>query len=127
MTRPVLLVVSRSAAVREVLETELAGRYGRDYAVVAAASPTRPGRPLSRRPARRRRSRCCWPASAGTIPRAWRCSPSSATRAGRAARARARWGDWRTARPIFDALALGRVDRWLLRPEETPDEEFHRR
>jgi thioredoxin reductase (NADPH) len=36
-----------------------------------------------------------------------------------------RWGDWSTARPIFDALAVGQADRWITRPEGTPDEEFH--
>jgi thioredoxin reductase (NADPH) len=38
----------------------------------------------------------------------------------------ARWGDFATARPIFDAIVVGRVDRWVLRPEAAPDEEFHR-
>ena len=37
-----------------------------------------------------------------------------------------RWGDWETAGPIFQAMTLGTVDRWVARPEETPDEEFHR-
>ena len=34
--RPVLLVVSRSAAVRDLLSSELARRYDRDYQVVPA-------------------------------------------------------------------------------------------
>ena len=37
-----------------------------------------------------------------------------------------RWGDWHTAEPIFQAIALGRLDRWLTRPEVDPDEEFYR-
>jgi hypothetical protein len=37
-----------------------------------------------------------------------------------------RWGDWQTAAPIFDAIAVGRLDRWVTRPEVEPDEEFHR-
>ncbi|MCK6210205.1 FAD-dependent oxidoreductase [Georgenia sp. EYE_87] len=37
-----------------------------------------------------------------------------------------RWGDWSTARPIFDAIGMGRVDRWLTCPELESDEEFHR-
>ncbi len=37
-----------------------------------------------------------------------------------------RWGDWETAEPIFEAIALGRLDKWLTRPEVDPDEEFHR-
>ena len=37
-----------------------------------------------------------------------------------------RWGDFETARPIFDALTIGRLDHWVLRPESDRDEEFHR-
>ncbi|MPV37535.1 FAD-dependent oxidoreductase [Georgenia subflava] len=36
-----------------------------------------------------------------------------------------RWGDWGTARPIFDAIGMGRVDRWVTCPELPTDEEFH--
>src|SRR3954453_13599934 len=36
-----------------------------------------------------------------------------------------RWGAWETARPIFDALAVGQLDRWLTAPEGPGDEEFH--
>jgi thioredoxin reductase len=37
-----------------------------------------------------------------------------------------RWGAWETARPIFEALTLGEVDRWLPGPEAHGDPEFHR-
>lgn len=37
-----------------------------------------------------------------------------------------RWGDWSTARPIFDAIGMGLVDRWITVPELETDEEFHR-
>ena len=37
-----------------------------------------------------------------------------------------RWGDFETAGPIFDALTVGRLDHWVLRPETERDEEFHR-
>ncbi|MGH2774530.1 MAG: FAD-dependent oxidoreductase [Actinomycetota bacterium] len=36
------------------------------------------------------------------------------------------WGDFETARPIFDAVILGEIDHWLMRPEHERDEEFHR-
>ncbi|CAN5735488.1 response regulator [soil metagenome] len=36
------------------------------------------------------------------------------------------WGDFETARPIFDAVTLGEIDHWLMRPEHDRDEEFHR-
>jgi thioredoxin reductase (NADPH) len=38
----------------------------------------------------------------------------------------ARWGDWDTTRPIFEALTLGQIDRWLLAPEDVGDTAFHR-
>lgn len=37
-----------------------------------------------------------------------------------------RWGDFDTAGPVFDALTVGQIDHWLMRPEHSPDEEFHR-
>jgi thioredoxin reductase (NADPH) len=38
------------------------------------------------------------------------------------------WGDWgdrATAKAILDAMALGRIDYFLLRPAASPDELFH--
>jgi thioredoxin reductase len=37
-----------------------------------------------------------------------------------------RWGDWKTTEPIFGAVTLGEIDRWITAPESTGDEEFHR-
>ena len=37
-----------------------------------------------------------------------------------------RWGDFAAAQPIFDALTLGEIDHWVMLPEHSPDEEFHR-
>ena len=36
-----------------------------------------------------------------------------------------RWGAWDTARPIFDAITMGHLDHWVMRPVQSPDEEFH--
>ena len=36
-----------------------------------------------------------------------------------------RWGAFDTARPIFEALTLGQLDRWLYVPEVAGDAEFH--
>jgi thioredoxin reductase (NADPH) len=36
-----------------------------------------------------------------------------------------RWGDWDTARPVFDAVTLGKIDHWVTRPVQSPDEQFH--
>ena len=35
------------------------------------------------------------------------------------------WGAWETTRPIFDAVTLGKIDHWMYRPKESPDEDFH--
>jgi thioredoxin reductase (NADPH) len=35
------------------------------------------------------------------------------------------WGDQATGEAIFDAIAHGRIDHYLLRPSESPDELFH--
>ena len=37
-----------------------------------------------------------------------------------------RWGAWETARPIFEGLTLGQLDRYIAAPEQHGDEEFHR-
>jgi thioredoxin reductase len=37
-----------------------------------------------------------------------------------------RWGDFDTTKPIFDAVTLGHIDHWVMRPEHQRDEEFHR-
>ncbi len=36
-----------------------------------------------------------------------------------------RWGEFDAARPLFDAVALGKIDHWVMRPVQTPDEDFH--
>src|SRR5262249_2672295 len=35
------------------------------------------------------------------------------------------WGEWDTARPVFDAVTMGKIDHWVTRPVQSPDEEFH--
>jgi thioredoxin reductase (NADPH) len=37
------------------------------------------------------------------------------------------WGDWQSVRSIFDAVTVGKIDHWVIAPEQTPAEEFHRR
>jgi thioredoxin reductase len=117
--RPAIVIVSRSAAVRELLCVPLQDRYARDYEVKGFADAE---------------------AAAGVDP------PVALVLAGYGGEDAdgldvlfrlaagwpgalrvpvVRWGDWHTTRPIFEALALGRVDRWTYRPETTPDEYFH--
>jgi thioredoxin reductase len=126
MTRPVLLVVSRSAEVRALLEEELRGRYGRDYQVVAApdADTAQAALIAQDQPAP---VALVLAGLGGDDPDGLDVIAALADVGPVALRVPVvRWGDWRTARPIFDALTLGKVDRWLTRPEQSPDEEFHR-
>jgi thioredoxin reductase len=118
--RPAIVVVSRSADVREQICGELQARYTRDYelgafedaesALAGVESPVAlvlagyggedpDGLDVLARLAAR------WP-GALRVPIV-------------------RWGDWRTTTPIFEALALGQVDRWTYRPETAPDEYLH--
>jgi thioredoxin reductase (NADPH) len=36
-----------------------------------------------------------------------------------------RWGDWETMRPLFAAIATGKVDHYVRQPTQVSDEEFH--
>ena len=36
-----------------------------------------------------------------------------------------RWGEWDSARPVFDAVTMGKIDHWVTCPVQSPDEEFH--
>jgi len=126
--RPVLLVVSRSAKVRDLLREELLHRYDRDYDVVTAGSPDEA----------RERLAGDGQAAGGQAPVALLLAglggedPDGldviarlADVSGSALRVHAiRWGDWSTAEPIFEAVTLGRIDRWIYWPESRPDEDF---
>jgi thioredoxin reductase len=132
--RPVLLVVSRSSRVRDLLQGELLRRYDRDYDVVAAAGPDE---------ARERLAPFDGGADGGAdggqaevalllagyggedpdgldVIARLTDVPGSPLRV-----VAVRWGDWTTAEPIFEAVSLGRVDRWIYWPEASPDEDFH--
>jgi|tagenome__1003787_1003787.scaffolds.fasta_scaffold20887556_2 thioredoxin reductase len=118
--RPAIVIVSRSAAVREQLCGELQSRYARDYDVrpfdgpEAAATAVEPpvALVLAGYGGEDADGLGVLTRLAGEWPGALRVPI-------------VRWGDWRTSGPIFEALALGQVDRWTYRPETTPDEEFH--
>jgi thioredoxin reductase (NADPH) len=121
--RAALVVLSRDDAARGSLTAELERRYGRDYAVVGC---TGPGDVPDRLPEE-------LPVAAifGGLGEA---DPDGleVLRAlhrehpGAMAVAVVRWGDFDTARPIFEALTLGQLDRWSYVPEVVGDEEFHR-
>jgi thioredoxin reductase (NADPH) len=122
---PALLVVTRDDEVRARMCAELDRRYGRDFTVVACADPAAVPAELAARGE---------PPVAIVFGGLGSADPDGlavlrevhAGRPSTVSVALVRWGAWDTARPIFEALTLGQIDRWLTAPEEAGDPEFHR-
>ena len=122
-----IVVVSRDITTRERIHHELAWRYSTDYQIVTCDYP--PGLAVQLRALQA----AGMPAAlvvggvSGQDPddieifAAVRPVEPTALRV-----AAVRWGDWAAARPVFDALTLGKVDHMAVGPEGSPDEEFHR-
>jgi thioredoxin reductase (NADPH) len=124
--RAAIVVVSHDAGIRDTLSRELSGRYAADYQIVVCDSPAsldahvtnlvRTGTPVA-----------LVVGGLGTedpdgieVLAGIRAIDPTASRV-----VAVRWGAWETARPIFDAVTLGKIDHWMYRPKETPDEDFH--
>ena len=124
--RAAIVVVSHDAGIRDTLSRELSGRYGADYRIVVCDDPAgldahvrdlvRAGTPVA-----------LVIGGLGTedpdgieVLAGIRAIDPTASRV-----VAVRWGAWETARPIFDAVTLGKIDHWIYRPKETPDEDFH--
>jgi thioredoxin reductase len=121
----VIGVLARYGEDRDVIERELADRYGRDYDLVIWSTPGAALAALhelrtSDPPVVLLVSCQCraddgldFLGHAGSIhPQAKRVIVI-------------RWGDFEARRPIVEALVRGDLDRWLWRPEHPADEEFH--
>ena len=121
-----IVVVSHDAGIRGALSRELSGRYATDYRIVLCDDPAsltaqvrnlvRAGTPVA-----------LVVGGVGTedpdgleVLAAIRTIEPTAMRV-----AAVRWGAWELARPVFDAVTLGRIDHWMYRPKERPDEDFH--
>lgn len=125
--RPAIVIVSEDPDNFRIVADEVRKRYGSDYQIVTSTSYRKATEELER-------------LSADDIPVAL----ILATHGGREqhgisflAGTRSLhptakrvvvivWGDFETARPIFDSVTLGEIDHWLMRPEHERDEEFHR-
>jgi thioredoxin reductase len=123
---PAIVVVGRDVAALEVLTRQLAGRYEADYQIVVCREPAE------------LEPRVRELLSAGTpvalviggvgaddpdgieVLAAIRAIDSTTPRV-----ATVRWGDWGTARRLFHAVTLGKINHWVMHPVQTPDEEFH--
>ncbi len=129
MTRPILLALDEDIGELARIERELEDRYGRHYEVVCVGSPDEARTQLEHF------------ATSGVevalvLSGQWRagepaCQVLKAVHdlhpyAKRAALiAWADWGDQATGRAIFDGIADGRFDHYLVRPSQSPDEQFH--
>jgi thioredoxin reductase len=122
-----IVVACRDAEARETLNRELSKRYGADYQIVVCGQPAElelrmrdlldAGTPVA-----------LVIGGVGAqdtdgieVLAAIRAMDPTVSRV-----AAVRWGEWETARPTFDAAALGKIDHWLPWPVQSPDEEFHR-
>jgi len=125
--RAAIVLVCRDIGTREILRREMSKRYGADYQVVVCDRPE---------------ELAAWMRDlrAADVPvalviggvdaqdpdsievlAAIRPLDPTALRV-----AAVRWGDWRSMRSVFDAVTLGTLDRWVTRPVQASDEEFHR-
>ena len=122
-----IVIVCREPGAREILHRELSKRYGADYQIVVC------GRPAELAPWMRDLRTAGLPVAlviggVGGQDRdgievlsAIRAIDPTALRV-----AAVRWGDWQSVRSVFDAVTVGTVDHWVIRPVQAPDEEFHR-
>ena len=122
-----IVVVCREPGAREVLRRELSKRYGGDYQIVVC------GRPAELAPWMRDLRAAGLPVAlviggvgaqdpdGVEVLAAARAIDPTALRVAAVA-----WGDWEAMRSVFDAVTVGKIDRWVTHPVQTPAEEFHR-
>lgn len=126
---PLLLAVDGDGAALDAVECELRDRYTSRYRVLCTSSPDEARQSLVRL------------ADAGepvalVLAAPWLADTTGGELLGLVRRLHpdakrallVPWGAWAhqpTAREVFDAMALGRVDHYLLRPGAPPDEGFH--
>jgi thioredoxin reductase len=124
--RPAIVIVSRDPHARKRLDRELSRRYGMDYQIVVCDQP-------AELETRLRDLAEAGAPIAMVIGGVGELDPDgievlSTVRAIDAEASRvaaARWGDWDIVRPVFDAVSQGKVDHWVTRPEQVPDEDFN--
>jgi thioredoxin reductase (NADPH) len=121
-----IVIVGSEPGTREILYRELSKRYGADYQIVVC------GRPAELAPWMRDLRAAGLPVAlviGGVsaqdpdgieVLAGIRAVDPTALRV-----ATFGWGDWQSERSIFDAVTLGKIDHWVIRPAQTPAEEFH--
>jgi len=124
--RAAIVVVGRDAGDREALSRELSKRYGADYSIVDCDKPAELG-------TRMRELTAAGTPVALVIGGVGEADPDGievlaqvrAIDPTTSRVAAVRWGEWDTARPIFDAISMDKIDHWVTRPVQNPDEDFH--
>jgi thioredoxin reductase (NADPH) len=113
----IIVIVSRDPDTREILHRELSKRYGADYQIVVC------DRPAELEPWMRDLREAGLPVALvigevgaqdpdgiEVLARVRRIDPTALRVAA------VRWGDWESMRSIFDAVTLGKIDHWVIRP-----------
>jgi thioredoxin reductase (NADPH) len=129
MPEPVLLAVEEDAAALADVERELRDRYGRSYRIVCTSSPDEALEKLTQLAEAGEQVALVLAAQwlSGTtgsdlLDRVGHLHPHA--KRGLLVPWRA-WADRPTAEAIFDSMALGHIDYYLLRPAGQSDELFH--
>jgi thioredoxin reductase (NADPH) len=120
------VIAVRDGSEQEDLSRELSGRYGVDYQIVVCAEPAELESQIEK-------LLLSGTSVAMVIGGVGEADPDGIEVLAKiraidptvARVAAVRWGEWDTARPIFDAITMGKLDHWVTRPVQSPDEEFH--
>jgi thioredoxin reductase len=124
--RAAIVIASRDVSVQKALCEELSGRYGVDYRIVVCDEPA------VLEPVIRELLADGMPVAL-VIGGVGETDPEGIEVLARVRSidrtvsrvAAVRWGEWDTARPVFDAVTMGKIDHWVTRPVQSPDEHFH--
>ena len=109
--RAAIVIVSRDTSVRKSLGEELSGRYGTDYQIAVCDEPT------MLEPVLRELLAAGTPV-AMVVGAVGETDPDGIEMLARVREidrtssrvAAVRWGEWDTARPVFDAVTMGKID-----------------
>jgi thioredoxin reductase (NADPH) len=129
MSKPVILALDDDRGALQGVERELVGRYANDYRVMCADSRDEALAILGR-------LRRAGDEVALVLAGQWLSTTTGSEMLDRVRELHPHakrgllvtWGDWgdrRTAEAIFDSMALGVIDYYVLRPAGAPDEVFH--
>ena len=125
--RPTIGVLSRPPAGFPEVEREIRKRYGADYEIRSWVSPESGFEDLRAAVDRDQSIALVVACHAGTDDSGIEFLSRVRGLESRAKRAVVmRWGDFQAGRAVFEAMAEGVIDHWLVRPGSSPDEEFHR-